>query len=111
VDSVPREQESVLTFRSPLDLTRARSPKLTFWERGQIASSDQVVVEVLPEGATAWVVVDTQTSLAADWTQRTVDLSAYRRQKVQVRLRVVAGGELAQGEVSRGLWIDDLGVE
>jgi predicted outer membrane repeat protein len=111
VNTVPRDQESILEMSAPVDLRRARSARLRFWQRGQIASNDQVLVEVLPEGANDWVVVDSQTSLAGEWSQRTVDLSAYSRQTVRLRIRVVAGGELETGETSRGVWLDDLTIE
>jgi bacillopeptidase F (M6 metalloprotease family) len=111
VNTVPRDQESILEMNAPLALGRSRRQRLTFWEQGQIAASDLVVVEVLPEGATGWVAVDSQTSVPADWTQHMVDLSAYRGQTIRLRIRVVAGGELDAGEVSLGLWLDDLSIE
>ena len=110
VNTVPRHQTSILELLAPVELGRARSPRLTFWQRGQIAASDMVMVEVLPEDETDWVVIDRQTSLPTDWTPREVDLSAYRGQTVQLRVRVVAGGELSVGDRTLGLWLDDLSI-
>lgn len=110
VNTVPRDQTSILELLAPVELGRARSPRLTFWQRGQIAASDMVMVEVLPEDETDWVVIDRQTSLPTDWTPRKVDLSAYRGQTVQLRVRVVAGGELSVGDRTLGLWLDDLSI-
>lgn len=110
VNTVPRDQTSILELLAPVELGRARSPRLTFWQRGQIAASDMVMVEVLPEDETDWVVIDRQTSLPTDWTPREVDLSAYRGQTVQLRVRVVAGGELSVGDRTLGLWLDDLSI-
>lgn len=109
-NTVPRDQTSILELLAPVELGRARSPRLTFWQRGQIAASDMVMVEVLPEDETDWVVIDRQTSLPTDWTPRKVDLSAYRGQTVQLRVRVVAGGELSVGDRTLGLWLDDLSI-
>jgi hypothetical protein len=110
VNTVPREQESILQMIAPVELRRGRPPRLTFWERGQIAAGDQVTVEAQPEGKTDWVVVDSQTSVPGDWTQRTVNLSAYQGQTIRLHVRVVAGTELKSGETTRGLWLDDLSI-
>jgi len=55
-------------------------------------------------------VVDSQTSVPSDWTQRTVDLSTYQGQTVRLRVRVVSGGELEAGQATLGLWLDDLSI-
>jgi hypothetical protein len=111
VNTSSRGEESILEMRAPVDLRGPRSPRLTFWERGQIASSDVVMVEVLPEGASTWSVIDIRSTVPNVWTQRSVSLSAYRGQTIRLRVRVVAGGELEDGTRSTGLWIDDWGIE
>ncbi|HVO72027.1 MAG TPA: hypothetical protein VMT24_18385, partial [Aggregatilineaceae bacterium] len=88
VNTVPRDQESILQMTAPVELRRGRSPRLVFWEHGQIAASDRVMVEVQPEGKSDWVVVDSQTSIPGNWTQRTVNLSAYQGQTIRLRVRV-----------------------
>jgi hypothetical protein len=111
VNTSSRGEDSILEMRAPIDLRGTLSPQLTFWERGQLASSDVVTVEVLPAGASTWSVVDIRSTVPSAWTQRSVSLSAYRGQTIRLRVRVVAGGELEDGTRSTGLWIDDWGVE
>jgi hypothetical protein len=107
VNTSSRGEESILEMSAPVDLRGPRNPRLAFWERGQIAASDVVMVEVLPEGATEWTALDTRSTVSAEWAERSVSLSAYRGQMIRLRVRVVAGGELEDGTRSTGLWIDE----
>jgi len=106
VDAVPRQQESILEFIFPLDLGNRPGAQLSFEQRIQLAGTDTFTIEVLPQNATQWLVVDSQTAASSDWQLHTVDLSAYRGQIIRLRARLLTGDELARGEISTAVWLD-----
>jgi RHS repeat-associated protein len=110
-DTSQRGQISALALGAALDLRGAAHPQLSFIQKGQLAGNDQVVIEVLPDGASAWTTVDVQTTVAGDWTRRAVDLSDFSGQIVRLRFRVDAINALSEGQVSTGYWLDELAIQ
>ena len=72
---------------------------------------DSIAVDILPEGSSSWVTLDEQVGLNTDWSQRSLDLSAYRDQVVRIRFRLTTGGELTGSQPSLGFWLDNLSIE
>jgi predicted outer membrane repeat protein len=109
VDALPRHQTSLLELAVPLDLGRRSSPaQLQFNQRIWLAGTDTFSVEVLPQGGTEWVGVDSQSASDTNWQSRRVDLAPFRGQTVRLRFRLVTGDE--QDVTSVGVWLDGISL-
>jgi hypothetical protein len=109
-DSQLRAQRSTLTAETWLDLRLAIAPVLTFWEREQLSGSDRVAVDLAIQGGD-WLTLTERGGIASDWTQQTIDLSAFRGQIVRLRFRLESGPALSEGEQTVGWWVDELRVD
>ncbi len=109
-DAQARSQRSTLTAETWLDLRGAIRPVLSFWERQQLSSTDLVAVDLAIAGG-GWLPLSESLGGASDWTQRTVDLSAFQGQIVRVRFRLDTAPALPQYEQTVGWWVDELRVD
>jgi hypothetical protein len=110
VDSSLREQASSLTFGTLIDLRAAQYPQLSFWQKAVLTGGESLAVEISLDGGLSWFAIDQQTGLISDWTQHTVDLSAYRGTAIGLRLTLSAFGLVPDGAISVGYWLDDLAI-
>ena len=94
-----------------IDLTTAQAPTLRFWQRVGLSSRDPIAVDVSTDGGQTWQPLDRQRGHLAEWSERTVDLSAYRGQMIRLRFRLDARGRVAQGERSVGWWIHNVTIQ
>jgi hypothetical protein len=87
---------SALKLIDRIDLTDTTNPTLTFWHKFDLPAGSLGTLEVSPDGGLSWVSVYTQTISLPDWTQITIDLSAYAGQKIALgfRLQAVGGGRV-----------------
>ncbi len=89
-----------------IDLTFAIQPELSFWYHMQGADMGELHVDVLANGV--WF-TDVMTPLIGQqgnsWLQRTIDLTPFAGQVVNVRLRGITGSDFASD-----LAIDDISV-
>jgi Tol biopolymer transport system component len=89
-----------LTLAGTLVMTNVTCPQLTFWQT--TANNTTGAVEVSSDAGHTWAPVYTTTSGASQWTQVTVDLSAYGGNNLSLRFRHSGGGAWA---------IDDVGLQ
>ena len=109
-DSTLRGLSSTLTFGTLIDLGSAERPVLSFWQQMALDAVDTVAVEVSLDGVT-WAAVDVQTGMVLDWSERLIDLAAYRGQIIGLRFRLDTFAALPEGAASSGWWLDDLLIQ
>ncbi|NLX09238.1 MAG: hypothetical protein GXY36_06245, partial [Chloroflexi bacterium] len=109
-DSTQRGLVSTLTYNAQIDLRAAQYPTLSFWQQATLAGVDVASVEVSLDGL-SWLPVDVQAGMVLGWSERVVDLSAYRGQLVYLRFRLDTTAVLPDGSVISGWWLDDLLVQ
>jgi hypothetical protein len=109
-DSTRRGATSLLTAPVLIDLTGAQAPTLRYWQRVGLSSGDLAAVDVSTDGGQTWQPLDQQLGHPAEWSERSVDLSAYRGQVIRLRFRLDARGRVPQGEQTVGWWIDNVSV-
>jgi V8-like Glu-specific endopeptidase len=110
-DSTRRGATSLLTAPVLIDLTTAQAPTLRYWQRVGLSSGDLAAVDVSTDGGQTWQPLDQQLGHPAEWSERTVDLSAYRGQVIRLRFRLDARGRVPQGEQTVGWWVDTISVQ
>jgi hypothetical protein len=110
VDAARRDATSTLEYSGALDLRSTDQSALNFWQKGQLASTDSVAVEILPEGAANWIRADSQVGLTSDWTLRSVDLTAFAGNVIRLRFVVDTPGPLEDDQTVTGFWLDELAV-
>jgi hypothetical protein len=109
--SATRGQMNTLTFDTEIDLSMAFYPHLTFWQRGQLSSSDSLVLDISQDHGQSWAVVDLTTSVTTDWTLYDLDLSPFAGKVIRLRFRLDVTQLLPEGTTSVGYWLDDLGIQ
>jgi len=109
-DSTLRDQSSRLTFGGLIDLRGAAYPTLSVWQKAVLTGGESLAVEISPDGGLSWLAIDQQTGLITDWTQHSVDLSAYRGAVIGLRFTLSAFGPVPEGMISGGVWLDDLAI-
>ncbi|NLF18993.1 MAG: hypothetical protein GX595_17320, partial [Lentisphaerae bacterium] len=103
---------STFTLTTPLDLRLALQPRLSFWQRGSLPAGDLASVELSLDGGLSWLALDLQPALPAEWTERALDLTAFRGAVVLLRFRLQTTTPLAgSSSVADGWWLDQLIVE
>jgi hypothetical protein len=110
-DSTTRDQNSTLTYGAQIDLRSALNPELRFWQKMMLASEDMFSLEVSLDRGLTWQAVDLQSGSTLDWTQRTLDLTAYHGQVIALRFRMDTLNALPEGAVTMGVWIDELVIQ
>jgi hypothetical protein len=110
-DSTARNQISTLTYGTPIDLSAAVNPQLSFWQKPSLSVADFFAVDLSLDGGLTWLALDTQMGLVSDWTPRTLDLSPYRGQIVLLRFRLDTLAVLPGGIPTVGVWVDDLLIQ
>jgi len=109
-NSAVRGLESTLQLNGLIDLTSVLTPRLTFWQKAALTAGDRVAVDISLDGGLSWLALEDSAGTVSDWTQHTVDLSAYAGQLIALRFRLDTTGELPVGTASIGLWLDDVAV-
>jgi hypothetical protein len=109
-DAQVRSQRSTLTAEVWVDLRGAVAPMLTFWERRQLSDSDRLAFDLAIAGGD-WLPLIQQGGGFSDWTQRTIDLSAFRGQIVRLRFRLETGPTVSPNQQVVGWWVDELRVD
>jgi Leucine-rich repeat (LRR) protein len=109
--STVRDQNSTLTFGAQIDLRSALNPQMSFWQKMALATEDLFTVEVSTDGGLTWQAVDLQSGLTIDWTQRPLNLSAYRGEIISLRFRLDTLNALPGGAMTMGVWIDELVIQ
>ena len=104
-DSIPSQS---LTLVSPIDLTAASAPVLTFNHRWSFAAADSGNVEISTDGGNSWTPLATYTNGTSDgWLRERFDLSAFASSNdVLVRFRITT--DAATG--ADGWHVDDISV-
>ena len=110
-ESTWRNQVSTLTHDTMVDLRLALNPTLSFWQKAVLSAGDAVAVDVSLDGGMSWMALDQQVGLSTEWTQRLLDLAAYRGQVIRLRFRLDTLGELPEGATTVGVWIDELLIQ
>ncbi len=110
-DASQRDTASTLTLRVSLDLRGAAAPRLTFWQRLALGPGDLARVELSLDGGLTWLALDQQPNYVPDWTQRTVDLTAFRGQVVALRFSLHTSGSLPDTSLPAGWWIDEVSID
>ncbi len=90
-DAFQREFTSTLEYATPIDLSGRLGAQLLYQQRGSIAPSDLIAVEISLDGGLSWFMVDQQTGLYTDWQPHGVDLATYRAQIIRLRFRLTTG--------------------
>lgn len=109
--STTRGQISTLTYGAPIDLRTALNPQLNFWHKAGLTSSDLFAVDLSLDGGLTWQPVDQQSGLTTDWTQRTLDLTAYRGLVISLRFRLHTLQAVPDGSTTTGIWLDELVIQ
>jgi hypothetical protein len=110
-ESTQRAQTSTLTYGAPVDLRGAMYPQLSFWQKAVLTGSESLAVEISVDGGLSWFLVDQQVGLISDWTQHTVDLSAYRGAIISLRFTLSTFGLVPDGVITVGYWFDELAIQ
>jgi len=105
-----RGQVSALEQSVTIDLRAAVNPQITFWQKASLSAFDVVSVEVTVDRGASWIAIDQQTKLLTDWTQHTINLSAYKGQTIRLRFRIDATQKLDAASTTIGYWLDELVV-
>ncbi|MCO6491566.1 MAG: choice-of-anchor J domain-containing protein [Phaeodactylibacter sp.] len=98
---------------SPLFQVPTDNPRLRFWHWFSFSSGDLGRVQVLPQGATAWVnasptYYNTSSNM---WTYPSVDLSDYAGQNIQIGFYFESTDAVpGLADVSSGWYIDDVEI-
>ena len=95
-----------LTLATPLDLTLAVNPQLTFWHKHVLEDTyDFGLVEVSTDGGVVWNQLASFTGTQATWSQVSINLSAYIGQpSVKIRFRLHSDASV----VYDGWYLDDI---
>jgi calcineurin-like phosphoesterase family protein len=110
IDTSQRHMTSILTYAGSVNLGSAANPQLNFWQKGRLRHQDVVAVEILLQGQTNWITVDSQDGLQSDWSLHTVDLTPWAGNIIQLRFRVnIAAGHNGTGRQT-GYWLDELAI-
>jgi WD40 repeat protein len=98
-----------LVLNETLNLAGTTAPQLTYWTRYTLAATQSAYVEVSTDnGATwMWLLLNTN-STKTQWTEKSINLSAYAGQSIKLRFRLSYPyyPNLPQPE----WWIDDVQV-
>jgi hypothetical protein len=108
--SAARGLSSTLTATTDIDLRLAGQPELSFWQKADLSSSDQMAVDLSLDGGVSWLPLDQQVGGSFDWSPRTVDLASYRGYVIRLRFRLDTLQPVPEGTTSLGWWIDELAV-
>jgi hypothetical protein len=109
-NTTQRGQVSALEQSVTVDLRTAVNPQVTFWQKASLSAFDVVSVEVTVDRGASWIAIDQQTKLLTDWTQRAINLSAYKGQMIRLRFRVDTTQPLDATSTTVGYWLDELVV-
>ena len=104
----PINADEIAIMRSPIDLSLATKPVLTFWHKYSLALYDYLYVEVSSDGGFSWQTVQTlyHSQYQSTWTQEMIDLSPYISSSVKIRFRL----REFPGYVADGWYIDDVEI-
>jgi M6 family metalloprotease-like protein len=108
--SATRGLSSTLTADTGIDLRLAVQPELSFWQKADLSSSDQMAVDLSLDGGASWLPLDQQVGGTFDWSPRAVDLAPYRGYVVRLRFRLDTLQPVPEGVTTLGWWIDELAV-
>jgi hypothetical protein len=109
-DSTTRGQISTLTYGVQIDLRTSLNPELRFWYKATLSSNDAFAVYLSPDSMT-WQVLDQQIGPITDWTQHTLDLTAYRGQVIALRFQLDTMKAQPEGVTTTGVWVDELVIQ
>jgi Tol biopolymer transport system component len=109
-DATIRNRVSSLEMNVAVNLGNNPSPRVRYWQRGILSHNDTIVLEIQPIDASTWTILDQQSKVSSDWTQREIDLSAYRGQTIRLRWRLTTTGDVTTGQSSIDYAIDDLQI-
>ncbi len=103
--------ESALKLIDRLDLRNAATPTLAFWHKFDLPTGSIGTVEASADDGLTWTPVYTQTTSLPNWTQVTLDLSAYAGQEVSLAfyLRQVGTGG-GSGQSSTNTTVASTGI-
>jgi WD40 repeat protein len=98
-----------LILNETLNLAGTTAPQLTYWTRYTLAATQSAYVEVSTDNGATWTwLLMTTNSTKTQWTEKSVNLSAYAGQSIRLRFRLSYPyyPNLPQPE----WWIDDVQV-
>ncbi|HEX3049478.1 MAG TPA: DNRLRE domain-containing protein [Aggregatilineaceae bacterium] len=110
VEALTRNQISILTAGYQMDLRSAVNPQVTFWQQMTLTSGDTSALEISLDGGQTWFSLDLQIGTTSPWASRTVDLTPYRGNVIQLRFSLDTQGSVPEGQTGFGWWIDELAV-
>ncbi|MFH0991063.1 MAG: FG-GAP-like repeat-containing protein [bacterium] len=110
IGSYPMNGNATVTLATPLNLSSAVSPLLSFWHKAMINDYDYMYVEISTDGGSVWTKLGQYgyDFYQSTWTMEQFDLQNYRGSTVKIRFRLYADENTS---VADGWYIDDVEVK
>ena len=104
---------SIIELATPIDISGATNPALSFWHKYSTASSffygwDYCYVEISQDYGITWTQIGSFNGAIASWTKEELSLAAYKAKPILVRFRLWDNGD---GVESWGWLVDDVQIK